>query len=260
MSRLGSMGIPGLMIVTSLLLFGSSIMAQTSASLVGTVMDASSGAGLQGAMISVVGMEIDDAITDADGRFLLPHLSAGQISLRIALSGYSSVVESIDISSMETALVQILLPRIDAVLDELLVIGRGQGPRTGAAIAEVSRRDDSARTAMDLLEQKVPGVLLGRSGGDLIGSARIRIRGSSSFRNNDPAIYLDGIRVDDGGLEGYQGIHVLELIPADHVERIRILRGPSAEAAYADATNGVILVETRRLGQEGDRPDRRDGN
>ena len=257
------MGIPGLMIVTSLLLFGSSIMAQTSASLVGTVMDASSGAVLEGAMVSVVGMEIDDATTDADGRFLLPHLSAGQTSLRIALSGYSSVVESIDISSTEAALVQILLPRIDATLDELLVIGRGQGPqgpRTGAAIAEVSRRDDSARSAMDLLEKKVPGLLLRRSGGDLSGSARIRIRGSSSFRNNDPAIYLDGVRVDDGGLEGYQGIHVLELIPADQVERIRILRGPSAEAAYADATNGVILVETRRLGQEGDRPVRRGGN
>jgi hypothetical protein len=148
------MGIPGLMIVTSLLLFGSSIMAQTSASLVGTVMDASSGAVLEGAMVSVVGMEIDDATTDADGRFLLPHLSAGQTSLRIALSGYSSVVESIDISSTEAALVQILLPRIDATLDELLVIGRGQGPRTGAAIAEVSRRDDSARSAMDLLEKK----------------------------------------------------------------------------------------------------------
>ncbi len=249
--RVGSIGIRALMIVTSLLLFGSSITAQTSAYLVGTVMDASSGAVLEGATVSVVGMGIDDAATDTDGRFLLPRLPAGQINLRIALSGYSSVVESIDVSSTEVALVQILLPRVDATLDELLVIGRGEGSRTGTAIAEVPRRDDdSARTAMDLLEHEVPGMLLDRSGGDLGGGARIRIRGSSSFRNNDPAIYLDGVRVDDGGLAGSVGIHVLELIPADQVERIRILRGPSAEAAYADAANGVILIETRRLGGE----------
>ena len=233
-----------LMVVTSLLLLGSSLTAQTSGSLVGTVMDASSGAVLEGATVSVVGMGIDDAVTDADGRFLLPQLPAGRVRLRIALSGYSSVVESIDVSPTEVARVRVLIPRVDATVEELLVMmARVQRSRTGAAVAEVRRRGNPPRNALDLLKQE-PGVVVQLSGGTLSGGARIRVRGSSSLQNNDPAIYLDGVRIDDG--QGSAAVHVLELIPADEVERIQILRGASADAAYADAVNGVLLIETRR--------------
>ena len=235
-----------LMIVPSLLLLGSSLTAQTTGSLVGTVMDASSGAVLEGATASVVGMGIDDAVTDADGRFLLPHLPAGRVRLRIALSGYSSAVESIDVSPTEVTRVRVLIPRVDATMEELLVMmGRVQRSRTGAAVAEVRRRGNPPRSALDLLKQE-PGVVIELGGGTLSGGARIRIRGSSSFLNNDPAIYLDGVRMNDG--QGSAAIHVLELIPAEEVERIQILRGASAGAAYADAVNGAFLIETRRGG------------
>ena len=40
-------------------------------------------------------------------------------------------------------------------------------------------------------------------------------------------------------------LNALELIPAERVLRIRVLRGPAAAAEYADAASGVILVETR---------------
>ncbi len=201
---------------------------------------------LEGATASVVGMGIDDVVTDADGRFQLAHLPAGRIILRIALSGYSSAVESIDVSPTEVTRVRVLMPPVDATVDELLVMMGGvQRSLTGAAVAEVERRGNSARSALDLLTQEVPGVVVELSGGTLSGGARIRIRGSSSFHNNNPAIYLDGVRIDDGQ-PGSVAIHVLELIPSDDVERIQILRGASAGAAYADAVNGVILIETRR--------------
>ena len=248
MGRVGSMGMSALMIVTSLLLLGSSLTAQTTGSLVGTVMDASSGAVLEGATASVVGMGIDDAVTDADGRFLLPHLPAGRVRLRIALSGYSSAVESIDVSPTEVTRVRVLIPRVDATMEELLVMmGRVQRSRTGAAVAEVRRRGNPPRSALDLLKQE-PGVVIELGGGTLSGGARIRVRGSSSFQNNDPAIYVDGVRIDDGQGQGSAAIHVLELIPAEQVERIQILRGASGGAAYADAVNGVFLIETRRGG------------
>ena len=238
------MGMSALMIVTSLLLLGSSLTAQTSGSLVGTVMDASSGAVLEGATASVVGMGIDDAVTDADGRFLLPHLPAGRVRLRIALSGYSSVVESIDVSPTEVARVLVLIPRVDATLEELLVMrGRVQRSRTEAAVAEVGRRGNSTSSALDLLKQE-PGVFIEPSGGMLSDGVRIRIRGSSSLQNNNPAIYLDGVRIDDG--QGSVALRILELIPADEVESIQILRGASAGAAYADVVNGALLIETRR--------------
>jgi outer membrane cobalamin receptor len=58
----------------------------------------------------------------------------------------------------------------------------------------------------------------------------------------EPAIYIDGIRAGEGGNNAMLS---LEQIPAANVLRIRVLRGPSAAAAYADAASGVILVETR---------------
>jgi TonB-dependent SusC/RagA subfamily outer membrane receptor len=62
---------------------------------------------------------------------------------------------------------------------------------------------------------------------------------------NQPSIYLDGIRVTEMTTSG-GGTNILELIPADDVERIQVLRGPSADAYLgADAMNGVIVIETR---------------
>ena len=78
--------------------------------------------------------------------------------------------------------------------------------------------------------------------------------------SNAPAIYLDGVRIDDRssalpGSREPQAFHTLELIPASEVKQIRVLRGPAASARYAGAANGVILIETRRGDSGGlDRP------
>ena len=55
--------------------------------------------------------------------------------------------------------------------------------------------------------------------------------------SNTPAIYLDGVRINS---------QVLMETFAGDVERIRVLKGPSAVSMYPDAVNGVILVDTKR--------------
>ncbi len=233
------------------LLFGTPLAAQLSGSLLGTVVDATSGAVLEGVAVSVEGAGTE-AFTDSDGRFWIPDLPAGQESLRISTSGYTSVVESIDVYPAETLFLQVQLGRVEATLEELLARARAQPPQSGGAIADVGRRDVSQTSAMDLLANQVPGVTLRRNERTAGAGARVRIRGSSSMLNNDPVIYVDGIRVSDR--TGAAQVHILELIPAEDVERIRILRGPAAAAAYTDANSGIILVETRRGGgpEDGD--------
>ena len=72
---------------------------------------------------------------------------------------------------------------------------------------------------------------------------RVRLRGAKSLYTSDqPAIYLDGIRIDAGGPG--QAIRALDQIPATSVRRIRILRGPASASRYPNSASGVILVET----------------
>jgi vitamin B12 transporter len=71
------------------------------------------------------------------------------------------------------------------------------------------------------------------------------LRGSVGVRGGGPARFLivvDGRRVDDPGSEAFD----LELaLPLDQIERIEILRGPSAAVFAGGAISGVIHVVTR---------------
>lgn len=236
--------------------------AQARGSLVGTVVDAGDGASLEGVTVSIANTDID-AQTDEEGKFLLPDVPVGQLTVRIENPGYSTVVEQVDISSTDISFLRVQLPRMEAMLRQLLVRSERRSSEGGAEV-EIRRddRDDSSKTAADLLAEQIPGVEVGQPQGIVGSGTGIRIRGVSSItQSNAPAIYLDGIRIDSGARPAPAGrntvaLHVLQTIAADEVERIRVLRGPSAAAKYADSANGVILVETRR----GSSPDGGDGD
>ena len=73
----------------------------------------------------------------------------------------------------------------------------------------------------------------------------VRIRGVSSFQNNNPLYIIDGTPVE----EEYANF----LNPHD-VESIQVLKDASAASIYgARANNGVVIITTRK-GQRGGRP------
>ncbi len=120
---------------------------------------------------------------------------------------------------------------------------------------------------------KVSGVLTTSSGGQAGSSARIIIRGNSSFLgNNQPLFVIDGVPVDNsqifGGGQGssngtgngdsplfFGGTtnRAVDIDPSN-IESMSILKGASATALYGSrAANGVVLIETKS-GQRGSRP------
>jgi len=208
------------------------------ASLIGIVLEEGSERTLAGTTLTMIEAQLE-VVSDQSGRFTFHDLPPSKHTVRATLDGYVSVV--FEIHTSEISFVQLRLPRLTAVLEELFAVMDGTSRRAGYSEAEV-RVDDgsSGGSAADLLNYHVPGLDLPSMRGIGEGGS-IRIRGESSFSlSTTPAIYLDGVRLgsfDDGFL-------LLEMIPATSVDRIRILRGPSASARYPDTANGVILIET----------------
>lgn len=226
------------------------VEGQASASLTGIVLQEGSDQPLPGATLMILETQ-RSVVTDENGEFSFSGLTSGEVVLRAGLDGYASVVESLEIASNEVGFVQLRLPPLFAALDEIFVIAEQSFGGAGYQEASVQNDDSDLGTAADLLEGKVLGLDLRRNTGTAGGGARVQLRGPSSmFLSNEPAIYVDGIRVSSriGSLDSgnYAGLHALEMIPASIVERIRVLRGPAAGAQYPDANNGVILIETRR--------------
>lgn len=240
---------------TALVLGTTSLAAQDTGFLTGVVMDATRGEPLEGAKVSVpaYGMEV---VTSVSGQFLLEGVPLGGLAVKFEADGYVGVVE--DLQLLAADFLQVRLDRVEAVLDQILVIA-GRRPRAVSSRGDIALtgEEESWRSVMDLIEDQVPGVVVSR-GGALGTGASLHIRGSSSFQTDQaPDVYLDGVRISGVNASprlrmlsrgSSRGLHVLDLLPAESVERVRVLKGAAAVTAYPMAANGVILVETNRGG------------
>ncbi len=95
---------------------------------------------------------------------------------------------------------------------------------------------------IDGLLQQVPGIELQSS--DAPGeNIKVNFRGlTSGFQSKRVLVLQDGRRLN----EQYQGNAEFMTLPASHVERIEILRGPGSALYGSGAMGGVIHITTRR--------------
>ena len=213
-----------------------SLAGQELGSFAGMVVDDVSGRPLKGAVVSLPGLEMD-AVTNAGGQFLLEGLPLGSHEVKFEAPGYVSVTEQLEIAASD--FLQIRLDPVAAVLDQILVLA-GRAPAAAPADQlHVPASDRPWQSALDLLEDQVPGVTV-RRGGGLANGAAIVIRGINSFRSDGaPAVFVDGVRIDSQQT-GPQSIHALDLISAEVVSRIRVLKGASGVSGFANGANGFL--------------------
>lgn len=127
-------------------------------------------------------------------------------------------------------------------LEEVVIVGYGKSTSkelTGAT-SKVSGEDVEKMnlSRMDqALQGQVAGVNISTNSGSPGGSSNIRIRGLSTFGDNDPLILVDGVVYDSQGLNA--------LNPAD-IESINVLKDATAGIYGVRAANGVIIVETKK--------------
>ncbi len=124
---------------------------------------------------------------------------------------------------------------------DVVVIGYGtaKSKELTGATSKVKGEDleKMNMTRMDqALQGQVSGVTVSSNSGSPGGSANIRIRGLSTFGDNDPLILVDGVVYDSEGLNA--------LNPSD-IKSINVLKDATAGIYGVRAANGVIIVETK---------------
>jgi len=234
----------GLLLLCSFfsLLVCSNLYGQT-IDITGVVQD-DLGEPIIGANVSIKGTA-RGTITDFDGRFSISAPAEG--TLVISYLGY--LTQEVQIQGKKTF--QVILKEDVELLDEVVVVGYGTVKKedlTGS-IATLSADELSqvkSTTASDMLVGKIPGVTVTTDGGAPGGGAMIRIRGGSSMSaSNDPLIVIDGVPVDNQGINGMA--NPLSAINPSDIESFSVLKDASATAIYGSrASNGVIIITTKK--------------
>ncbi len=224
------------------------LMAQTGG-VKGKIVDNGNEA-LIGANVVVKGTTIG-TITDVDGNYIIQNIPAGEITLLASFIGYNPQELIVTIKAGTTSTVDFKLEEAVTALEELVVIGYGTVKKedaTGSVIAIKS--DDFNKGALATPDQLITGKVAGvqiTSGGGAPGSGNtIRIRGGASLNaTNDPLIVIDGVPVDNRGIDGLA--NPLSTINPNDIESMTVLKDASAAAIYGSrASNGVIIITTKK--------------
>lgn len=208
----------------------------------GQVKDAS-GLEVIGANVVDKANPTNGTITDVDGNFTLTVPQGATLS--ISFIGYTTA----EVTAAPT--VMVTLQDDSQLLDAVVVIGYGtvkKNDLTGSVMALDA--DDMvkgmATSASDMLIGKAAGVSVITDGGAPGANATIRIRGGSSMSaSNDPLVVIDGVPVDNNGINGMS--NPLVTVHPNDIETFTILKDASATAIYGSrASNGVIIITTKK--------------
>ncbi|HEY0110458.1 MAG TPA: SusC/RagA family TonB-linked outer membrane protein [Fibrella sp.] len=199
--------------------------------------------------------------SDANGNF---SINAGSgASLVISYIGYVS--QTIEVGGRSVINVQ--LESEAQSLNELIVTALGirrESKTLGYATATVNADQINVNRTPNFvsgLQGKLAGVNITSMGTGPAGTAKIRIRGQSSFSGqNNPLIVVNGVPIDNsnyslGGDFGTRasnssdGGDGLSSINPDDIEEMTVLKGATAAALYGSrAKDGVVMITTKSRG------------
>ncbi|MCG8386569.1 MAG: SusC/RagA family TonB-linked outer membrane protein [Cytophagales bacterium] len=241
-----------LLIVMLLVLFYHGALAQVTVS--GRVTDAADGSPIPGVNIVEKGTT-NGTVSDFDGNYTLS--VAEGASIVFSFVGYVSQ----DIAVNGRSSIDIALGTDVTQLSEVVVVGYGtvkKSDATGAVdVVDGEEFNKGFQTTPEqLIQGRVPGVLITEASGAPGAGSSIRIRGSSSIRaGNEPLIVLDGVPLDgrdtspgaDVGAGRSGAVNPLSFINPSDIESMSILKDASATAIYGSrGANGVIIITTKK--------------
>ncbi len=216
--------------------------------------------GLPGVNV-LVGGTATGTTTDADGKYAIN--APDNASLIFSYISYLSQTVPVN----NRSIVDVKLVEDAKAIDEVIVTALGikrESKTLGYATATVNAEQINVNRTPNFvsgLQGKMAGVNITTMGTGPAGTAKIRIRGQSSFSgNNSPLIVVNGVPIDNsnyalGGDFGSRssnssdGGDGLSSINPDDIETMTVLKGATAAALYGSrAKDGVVMITTKNRG------------
>ena len=236
---------------TLLLLFLMPMSFFAQSTVTGTITERDTGMPIPGANIIIKGTN-RGTTTDFDGKYALENVNLDDV---IVFSYVGFAQQEVPFTGQET--INVSLAPDTAVLEEVVLIGYGSTRRQDAtgSVEQISSEEFNKGAIVSpeqLIQGKSAGVRITGSNGAPGGGGEIRIRGGSSLSaNNDPLIVVDGLPLDQRGVQGVR--NQLNAINPNEIEDFVVLKDASATAIYGSrASNGVILITTKKGKKDSD--------
>jgi TonB-dependent SusC/RagA subfamily outer membrane receptor len=241
-----------------LFIFSTAGLALATGTITGKVIDKKTGDGLPGANVVIKGTTFG-AASGPDGSFTIPNLQPGSYTVVVSFVGYRTQSTDVQVRDNESATASFSLREDVLNLEEVVVTGISS--RTSKEVAEVAvsrvavsslTQTNTYQSVTQLISGKVAGVNIAPTSGNAGSGYRFNVRSGGGLKGDEqPVIYIDGVRVDNSQVVGYgvggQGISVLSSLNPDDIEKIEFLKGPAAAASYGTSgANGVVLISTKR--------------
>lgn len=235
---------------------------QATGTIEGTVVDAGSRRPLQSVQVTITGTsQTIGSLTDAAGKYRINNVSAGERVVRARLIGYAPLSRTVNVQPGGIARVTFELRQSAVQLNAVVTTGTGgsqvEARKLGNTVAAIEAPTNTPTSSLsDILQGREPGLMTMPSSGATGEGARIRVRGNASLsQSNEPIVYIDGVRLDNGGGFGNGFVGTggggrpsrLDDIDPKSIEKVEVLKGAAAATLYGtEASNGVILISTKK--------------
>jgi len=231
--------------IVFLLLFLIPVFAFSQLTVSGKVKDKKTKEVLSGVDIVVKGTT-KGTTSDFDGNYSISKVKPKDV-LVFTFLGYKPVEITID----DKSTINVEMEESAETLNEVVIIGYGSTTKQDAtgSVEKVSTDEFNQGAIVSpeqLLTGKSAGVRITSGGGAPGEGAEIRIRGGASLSaNNSPLIVVDGLPLDQRGVQGVR--NQLNAINPNDIKDFVVLKDASATAIYGSrASNGVILITTKK--------------
>ena len=243
-----------LLLISFLYIGMEMLMAQTK-TVSGIVFSDEDNEPVIGASVLVKGTS-QGAVTDVDGKFIIPDVPAEAKTL---------VVSYVGLNTQEVAIkpnLKVVLKSDSKLLDEVMVVAYGTAKKSSYAgsaslVKSDAIKDIPSTTFENALNGKVAGLQLTNNSGQAGSAPAIRIRGIGSMNaGNEPLYVVDGVPMSSGNTgqmsaQIYSTNNVMNSLNPEDIESISVLKDAAASSLYGSrAANGVILITTKK-GQVG---------
>lgn len=177
-------------------------------------------------------------VANEKGEFTFDNITPGKHTLLVTMVGYESTTQDIEVSASKPTEIRIQLKETANTLQEVNVVGNIGITKVKPQTIQYASKDlisQNGGTAGDILKA-MPSVAMGGSPNH---NRDIRFRG---LGNGYTQVLING---QPTGVSGNNRETVLDLIPANQIERIEILANPTADIV-SSGVNGVVNIVLKK--------------